>query len=107
MENFKGTKGGWIVKHSLKNNQWNVVGTLLGHKYKVARCPYEFLDGLDDYNRREYLEAKANALLISKAPEMLEMLKKVYDSIVMQSEIEYGSEMHWQIEDLIKEATEL
>lgn len=28
------------VVHSSKNNSWNVVGTTLGAKYKVARIPY-------------------------------------------------------------------
>lgn len=56
---------------------------------------------------RSTTEAKADMLLISKAPEMLDMLKRVYDSINMQSEIEYCSDTYYEIEQLIKEATEL
>jgi len=28
------------VIHSKSNNAWNVVGTSLAGKYKIARCPY-------------------------------------------------------------------
>ena len=48
-----------------------------------------------------YDEARANALLISKAPEMLEMLEKVL------SEYTCDPSTHNEIEQLIKEATEL
>lgn len=49
----------------------------------------------------------ANAKLASKSPEILEMLKKVLDSISMQDEIEYGSEMYYKIEQLIESATKI
>jgi len=61
---FKGTKGEWDIRHSESKNAYNVVGTVLGGKYKVARCPY--VDGSD------MSEAKANAALIAAAPELLE-----------------------------------
>jgi protein required for attachment to host cells len=48
-------------------------------------------------------ETKANALLISKAPEMLEMLK----SLLNESEDIVHSEIKKDIEKLIKEATEI
>ena len=43
--------------------------------------------------------ATANALLISKAPEMLEMLKDIKDYL--------GSDKRMEVEQLIKEATKL
>lgn len=99
---FKGTKGKWFYKecsHQMDDENTTIHGFAgrIGHVFTTAPNHGE--------NREEAL--KANALLISKAPEMLEMLKKVYDSIVMQSEIEYGSEMYFKIEDLIKEATQI
>lgn len=45
--------------------------------------------------------AKANALLISKAPEMLEMLKECY------TYLPYEGVMRKKVKQLIKEATEL
>lgn len=48
-------------------------------------------------------EAKANALLISKAPEMLEMLEKAMSLLGNVGEFEIAKE----IEQLIKSATEL
>lgn len=44
-------------------------------------------------------ESKANALLISKAPEMLQMLTNIKDQL--------NSEDKWSVEQLIKQATEL
>jgi hypothetical protein len=47
-------------------------------------------------------ETKTNGLVLSKAPEMLEMLKDIVD------ELESGETPHiYKIKQLIKEATEL
>ena len=35
------------VEHSLTKDAWNVVGTDLGEKYKVARVPYFVVEGDD------------------------------------------------------------
>lgn len=37
------------VKHSEKNNAWNVVGTAWGGKYKWARVPYTVVE-LDTFS---------------------------------------------------------
>lgn len=58
---------------------------------------------LDEY----YLTNEKLLNILQKYDEMLEMLKKVYDSINMQSEIEYCSDTYFELEQLIKEATEL
>ena len=87
---FKGTKGKWIL-----NEKYQTIEDSEG--YGIAQQ-----NGIK--NSEKWLE---DSLLISKAPEMLEMLKIVYDSINMQSEIEYCSETYYKIEQLIKEATEL
>ena len=78
---FKGTKGKW----------YRGIGTVvvsMSSQIKVSNAL-----GLT------YEEAKANALLISKAPEMLHMLKDIKDYL--------GSDKRSEVEQLIKEATEL
>jgi len=70
---FKGTKGRWQVKHSESKTAFNVVGTVLGGRYKIARCPYLQSEKLVDItNSLEKKEAKANARLIAAAPELLD-----------------------------------
>ncbi|MDV4026524.1 hypothetical protein CMT52_19540 [Elizabethkingia anophelis] len=81
---FKGTKGKWEF-HESKGLFITTVGAIFRK----------------DKSR---LEQRSNAKLISKAPEMLEMLKKVEEE-----QCEYGhvtSETHCEIIDLIKQATE-
>lgn len=73
---FKGTNGPWELKHSESKNAWNIIGTNLGTRYKIARLSYFTpFENVPD-QRREYdkLEQKTNALLISKAPEILNQL---------------------------------
>jgi len=33
------------VSHSESKDAWNVIGTSLGRKYKIARIPYLVIDG--------------------------------------------------------------
>lgn len=69
----KHTPGPWVVKHSLSHPQWNVVGLQLGHKYKIARCPYP--------HDLEKDEARVNAVLIAAAPDLLQALEEVLAKI--------------------------
>lgn len=73
MKEFKGTKGKWEVKHSELQDAYNIIGTRLGGKYKIARCKY-----LGDYDKRE---TKINAQLIASAPELLKALYGIYLSV--------------------------
>ncbi len=53
------------VKHSESKPAWNVIGTELGGKYKIARVPYCVIDGdeiLTTLNKNEALE---HAMFIS------------------------------------------
>jgi len=75
---FKGTKGEWKVKHSESKNAFNVVGTVLGGNYKIARVPY-FAIGTPLANNRERLEAEANAKLIAASPLIIEYLIRRFD----------------------------
>lgn len=115
MEEFKGTKGKWVT-------QWN------GFYFEVRR-EEDFIDGknlsissfLYDTNnngdRSGTDENKANALLISKAPEMLEKLESSLNVIKWYMENSIPDENHEdffnigmnqreELKQLIKEATE-
>jgi hypothetical protein len=83
MTNFKGTKGKWVV-----TSQDQVVRSEEG--YAIAASPALFLEN----------DWKANALLISKAPEMLEMLEKLVNTYELLG-------LSNEVKQLIKEATEL
>lgn len=119
MGEFLGTKGIWKVKHSESKSSVNVIGTSLGGRYKIARCPYTLIDGLTELNDTEKNEATANALLISKAPEILEMLndhrKRISElSSLIDSQYNIWSHHRQMFNDLIiesenmiKSATEL
>ena len=84
---FKGTKGKWVVD---EDSTYPVHQIWSGAIYIAKTC---FAPS-----------SKANALLISKAPEMLEMLKEVIDWEYMSV---YNEELYDKIEQLIKQATEI
>ncbi|MES2620203.1 MAG: hypothetical protein V4615_05055 [Bacteroidota bacterium] len=65
------TPAPWAVKHSETKPAFNVIGTVLGGRYKIARCPY--IAALN----REREEAQSNARLIAAAPELLEALLQI------------------------------
>jgi hypothetical protein len=54
------------VKHSLSKTAWNVVGTQLGEKYKIARVPYIAIEGNEILTTRNKHEALEHALFISR-----------------------------------------
>jgi hypothetical protein len=86
MNEFKGTKGKWDL---LSNVSWCEIQT---------ESPIKSICAINK-NIEEY---EANALLISKAPEMLEMLQRVSDMV-----IEDAPHIRQEIEQLIKEATQI
>jgi hypothetical protein len=96
MTEFKGTKGKWIAERH----------QVVRHASSGSISPY--WQQICSYSG-SYPETNYNALLMSKAPEMLEMLEKltlVFDNFRMPTEANlktYSSE----IKQLIKEATEL
>jgi hypothetical protein len=89
MRNFRGTRGRWEVQGY--NQVVNMYCT-------IADCENWQLD-------KTGVEQQHNALLISKAPEMLEMLEK-FVSLNPQSSIQISDLMD-EAEKLIKKATEL
>jgi hypothetical protein len=101
MNEFKGTKGQWYVNgdkyatiESRKTDEKIVVTYPT-----IATVNSTFID---------IEEFRANALLISKAPEMLDMLEKIYDYYSDNERIT-GSLRSFVIEikQLIKEATQI
>lgn len=102
---FKGTKGKWLVQdiESNSNNkvrikQESYVATL---HFCLGDSRY-YIKALSPEENTTEKEALYNALLISKAPEMLEMLKDILEAN------ENGEIYHsYKIDQLLKEATEL
>jgi hypothetical protein len=81
---FKGTKGRWYVSKAHK--------TITDEKgFGIAQE-----NGIRNSN-----EWEANALLISKAPEMLDMLEKIMKTY------DKGTQTYLECKQLIKEATEI
>ena len=88
---FKGTKGRW----NIERHQHQLCGDYLiidENDYQLAIADNEYL--------QDYEKTKANALLISKAPEMLELLQSLVSSEMTPLAIRK------QAKQLIKEATE-
>ena len=89
---FKGTKGNWEnVVIDIADFKQVVVG--VDKRKAICHLWFEYSEGISD-------EIKANALLISKAPELLEMLKRL-----IQPDLDISDLI--EAENLIKEATEL
>lgn len=55
------------VVHSESKTAWNVLGTRLGGKYKIARVPYNILEGNEIVTTRNKAEALEHAEFISRA----------------------------------------
>lgn len=89
MSEFKGTKGLWYA---------NKEHTIYCETIEIGQC-WESLN----IDSPTIIEANANALLISKAPELLEMLIEIKEQIE-DGRIYVTKE---DIEKLIKETTEI
>jgi hypothetical protein len=87
---FKGTKGNW----KLAQNEYGYFTSVRNIDDTRKICTSRV---------NNQIESNANLLLISKAPEMLEMLHKIKLTLKRYGEIEEFKE----IEQLIKEATEI
>lgn len=99
MENFKGTNGNWKRVKLEKTNAYSERNEI--HYGNDGECVAEFVS--NDYD----------ALLISKAPEMLEMLERLCFRIERDCSIGSDPNMMKMLEEwqsakkLIKSATEL
>ena len=109
MSEFKGTRGKWFFDKTKNAITSENVSGILATAWMTYKCEdiEERLEGESWLEMRERtkpiriekdVEQKANALLISKAPEMLAMLEKIFD----EKEVESFKDL----EQLIKEATD-
>lgn len=93
---FKGTKGKWTLGDKRKG-------------YQFIDCResswYEMVRVVIQVSKKTSIEGKANALLISKAPEMLHYLSGLLEDLKRGVSIQ--KEDIQILEQLIKEATEL
>ena len=89
---FKGTKGKWNIERH-QHQLWGDYLIIDENDYQLAIADNEYI--------QDYEKTKANALLISKAPEMLELLQSLVSSEMTPLAIRK------QAKQLIKEATEL
>ena len=102
MNQFKGTKGKWANYRSTLVNNEIITHSVSCQTKRIALC-YNFWEE-DQTKNVDQDEAKYNALLISKAPKMLETLDQI---IPMLKSLEGYEETIKEIEKLIKEATDL
>ena len=105
---FKGTKGKWYVSfiddHNTSNNNCGCHSVTTNREKKIGMIDIWFSDS---HIIKSKEEALANALLISKAPEMLEMLIGFVERWdFVNPHLFHNAEIE-QARQLIKEATEL
>jgi len=105
MENTK-----WVLKVPEESNGWSEVVSFNGVIKKNICTIYG--GQLRDENKKEILgkisnESKKTGLLISKAPEMLEMLKELLIDVEEMNMPSSINDTVSRLRKLIKEATEL
>lgn len=101
---FKGTKGKWSYAVFSGDNNCTIYA--LGNKCLVSMLPKDFSMCTKEETEKEKKEQRYNALLISKAPEMLEFLTQLRyacENGLIQDLEELGESTN----KLIKSATEL
>lgn len=104
----KYTKGPWKVQRSESKPAYNIIGTALGGKYKIARCPIvDFGPEYPETNKAELEEVQANAKLIAASPELLEALIELKRWVGQVTDWEGAGDPPTEIVDAaIKKATE-
>ena len=99
MSEFKGTKGKWKIKDIKSTLETEINSS----EYRIAKVKHYKGKYFNDPIEKE---AKANALLISKAPEMLEMLNRFME-ITRELNHPRLDHLRGSANRLIKESTEL
>lgn len=112
---FKGTKGKWVISTGVLTSDRLEHILITPKKQFKERNGYRSvcsISPLEHFDKEDH----ANALLISKAPEMLEMLKKCHQEFIKLAQkgqypegflVCNGGNGLGEIEQLIKEATEI
>jgi hypothetical protein len=95
---FKGTKGKWYLQE-YTDAYTNIIRSDNGKGFNSLFIAYT-----PQYPSKE---VRYNAKLISKAPEMLEMLVKMINEFDAEHATHYGFELCYEAKQLIKEATEI
>jgi hypothetical protein len=96
---FKGTQGKWKVEFYQSNNETKEIYCIQNEKFDSLPTDLHIVNS---YSVEISEVQRANALLISKSPEMLEILQSLEND---NNAIPLG--MWNKIKQLIKEATEL
>ena len=88
MENIK-TK----VVHSKSKDAWNVIGTELGKKHKIAVVPYMVSETLQIVNERNKKEALQHAQFISDCfnKKQIKVIKR--SDIIDEEALNFGNEL--------------
>lgn len=102
---FKGTKGKWYVEYNgYYNEVLSTSNSYEGRVFKASTLLHDLsAPGVADLSNSE--EDKANAQLISCAPEMLEMLERVREKLANGDMPDYDD--YEEIEQLITKAKEV
>lgn len=97
MSEFKGNKGDW-TNINVQLSDWSTCCVGIDKGAVICNMYYEGIEITE--------EAKANAVLISHAPQMLELLKRMYDTYSVNERVS-GSLRDFMIEakQLIQQAT--
>jgi len=76
---FKGTKGEWKVAGISESglHHYNVIGTSLGNRFKIARVPFNHIEGSLELSQYDMDEAFANAKMIAASPTIYNALKNL------------------------------
>lgn len=100
---FKGTKGKWLITEKDSNGIIKSTDAI-----NIQQNEHDFFDICAVWRDAGFNpeEPRANALLISKAPEMLQMLKRVKDWYDSDDIINDHLPIE-EIKQLIKESTEI
>jgi hypothetical protein len=95
---FKGTEGKWSIKNlnTPEKGKYPALEITISTEEDEAMCTVWYSKV---FGKKVCKQQKANALLISKAPEMLEMLIDIKGYL--------GSDVREKVEQLIKESTKL
>jgi hypothetical protein len=108
---FKGTQGKWIIENLNKprKGKYPAFEIDISTENEDNMCTIWYSDLFSE-------NAKANALLISKAPQMLEMVQRIINDfegdymvngVIVDNPYEWLIDRYKEAKQLIKEATEL
>lgn len=112
MGEFKGTKGKWYIERTSTEDgdfQARILSNI-GKVWQAGEKKDQIMIIVGEPTKRNgqsNIHSKANALLISKAPEMLEMLIKISKIEPIDGKIKFDLHAQSLLKQLISEATEL